>query len=511
MNNFDLDKNNDAKVEDALYDERHEPIEIRRSLPKSHRSSMVSSVIFDEGVHYWTPPPTRDEEPLHVDFRCACFKLNNVSTVDFSVKIKFVIVFEWIDERLILDDGIYSTNDLPRNLWGPDVILENAENDCEAVYDSFSLLNSKTGLLKRTVAFHGAVYNPMDLKDFPFDSDELELKFISICNWRTLDGSRYGNDVCNRTYTLHPMLRRKDVQFFVLGWGGKIPEFQILGWSQKVTTPDDVSQPICFKFDIHLVRKANFYYLKIMLPLWLLVLSSVAAFGIETDDLGARLEVLFTLLLSTIAFLYIIQESIPKINRLTVIDKVVLASLITLVISVVFSSVIARYKEDEAVYLNIILAVIYPSIYIVANILIIGPAHWRHNKLKAKLVSKQELENKKGSQFGSFHSLSNTRKSTKLKMAKSYSMSGNVMDLRGSHSSGMMTESGMMGFAMPEKIKTKQAENDNGTNFEDSEDYFSNSSLNMKKVAFGEHDEKSSKETIESNDTTTKKKSVKIV
>ena len=53
-----------------------------------------------------------------------------------------------------------------------------------------------------------------------------------------------------------------------------------------------------------------------VLPLWLLILTSLAPYGIETDDLQGRLEVLVTLLLSTIAFLYIVQESIPKIDWL---------------------------------------------------------------------------------------------------------------------------------------------------------------------------------------------------
>lgn len=189
------------------------PSEIRRLSNRSEARSASSH-------YYWNPPPNEDGEPLRVDFRCACFKLNNVSTVSFSVMIKFVIVFEWNDERLIDHEDIFTTNDLPGDLWGPDLILENAQNDCAVVYDSFSLLDSGTGRLKRTVTFHGEVYNPMDLEDFPFDWDDLEMKFISLCNWRTLDGSRFGNDVCSRTYTLHPMLGRKDVQFFTLGWGG---------------------------------------------------------------------------------------------------------------------------------------------------------------------------------------------------------------------------------------------------------------------------------------------------
>jgi hypothetical protein len=173
---------------------------------------------------YWDPPPNNSnknengEEPLRVDFRCACFKLSNISTVDFTVLIKFVVVFEWNDERLISSN--ITTNELPPDLWGPDIILENAQNDCEVIYDSFSLMDNTTGRLKRTVTFHGSVYNPMDLEDFPFDADELEMKFISISNWRTLDGTRYGNNPCSRIYTLHPMLKRKDVPFLILGWGG---------------------------------------------------------------------------------------------------------------------------------------------------------------------------------------------------------------------------------------------------------------------------------------------------
>ena len=116
---------------------------------------------------YWTPPPVDDADdpnsPLRVDFRCACFKLTNISTVDFTTLIKFVVVFEWNDPRL---KGISTTtNDLPGDLWGPDIILENALNDCKVVYDSFSLIDAASGRLKRTATFHGKVYNPMSLRE----------------------------------------------------------------------------------------------------------------------------------------------------------------------------------------------------------------------------------------------------------------------------------------------------------------------------------------------------------
>ena len=220
---------------------------------------------------------------------------------------------------------------------------------------------------------------------------------------------------------------------------GKIPEFQILGWSQNVTCPDEPSIPLCFKFDFHLVRKAQYYYLKVMFPLWLLVVSSLSAFGIEPEDLSGRLQVLMTLLLSTIAFLYVVQESVPKINHLTVIDQVVIASLGALLLSVLFSYLVSIAPADQAARLNAILAGGYQALYFVVNIILVGPPHRRHNKLRAELIRKQEEQD---------YTLSGRFKATRTlketisfgadksrRMNKSYSLSGGTMTLRGDNDS----------------------------------------------------------------------------
>ena len=88
------------------------------------------------------------------------FISTDISTVHFTTLVKFVVVFEWYDSRL---KGMpITTNDLPGDLWGPDIILENSQEDCTVVYDSFSLLNAEQGRLKRTVTFHGRVFTPSE-------------------------------------------------------------------------------------------------------------------------------------------------------------------------------------------------------------------------------------------------------------------------------------------------------------------------------------------------------------
>lgn len=346
---------------------------------KSTMRSTIGNWVDDlNSGDYWMPPQNEDnvENPLQVDFRCACFKLTGISTVDFTTLIKFVVVFEWNDLRL---KGLpITTNDLPGELWGPDIILENAQNDISIVYDSFALLNAEQGRLKRTVTFHGHIYNPMDLINFPFDTEDVSLKFISINNWRTLDGSRYGNDPVNKVYKLRPILEREDVNFFLLAFSRNVQEFNILGWSQNVINPELPMFPMVFKFDINLVRMAGFYVHKVLFPLWLIAITSMATYALDTTDLQGRLEVIFTLLLSTIAFVYIVQDSIPKVSFLTLIDKIVNLTLLNLALSVLFSYV--TFRVSNSARLNNILAITSQGLYWALNSAIIIPPYLRCRK-----------------------------------------------------------------------------------------------------------------------------------
>ena len=388
---------------------KHRSVRSTFSRNSSQASSMAASLTTDAWFNleedYWLPPPAPSDSPLQVDFRCACFKLTDVSTVSFTAMIKFVVIFEWEDPRI--RGKSVTTNDLPGDLWGPDIVLENAQNDISVIYDSFSLISQETGRLKRTVTFHGNIFNPMSLKDFPFDNDDVELKFISICNWRTLDESRHGNDPVKQVYILKPILDRSDVPFFLLGWGGKVNEFKMLGWKEAVINPETPGPPIIFKFDIQLSRKWQYYVWKVCVPLWLIVLTSIAPYGIEPADfqgktlqvnndrirpasyfiLTGRLEVIFTLLLSSVALLYVVQESIPKISFLTVIDKVVIASLVSLAVSVLFAYLIKVWKS-----LNLVLAVVDQLLYWIANICILVPPYVRYRRYIVSVVAPEKPE-----------------------------------------------------------------------------------------------------------------------
>ena len=152
----------------------------------------------------------------------------------------------------------------------------------------------------------------------------------------------------------------------------------MLRWSQDVKNTSNPAFPIVFKFNFHLVRIASFYVYKILFPLWLITISSMVTFGIDTQDLQGRLEVLFTLMLSTIALMYVVQEQIPKISFLTMIDKIVNATLFNLALSVLFSYLVSTVPDSGR--MNMIMSVTNQVVYWIANIAFIIPPYMRFRK-----------------------------------------------------------------------------------------------------------------------------------
>eukprot|EP01046_Picozoa_sp_COSAG06_P066107 COSAG06_NODE_16529_length_996_cov_1.136009_2_plen_86_part_00 len=57
------------------------------------------------------------------------------------------------------------------------LILTNSLGDVAQADDAFELVDSATGRLKRSHLYDGTIDNLMDLRDFPFDLDDIELEF----------------------------------------------------------------------------------------------------------------------------------------------------------------------------------------------------------------------------------------------------------------------------------------------------------------------------------------------
>lgn len=97
-----------------------------------------------------------------------------------------------------------------------------------------------------------------------------------------------------------------------------------------------------FTFQFTIRRQSAYYLWKIFLPLLLIVAASWTVFWI--DDLGINIGTAFTMMLTVVAFNFAIADTLPRVPYLTFMDAVLLASYISVFLSIIVLMVAHRFR-----------------------------------------------------------------------------------------------------------------------------------------------------------------------
>mmetsp|Transcript_15283 Transcript_15283/g.46652 ORF Transcript_15283/g.46652 Transcript_15283/m.46652 type:complete len:449 (-) Transcript_15283:228-1574(-) len=247
----------------------------------------------------------------------------------------------WIDPRLIPASTGEEPKDVPLNLWGPKLRLHNAlEVKEEQIV--FDIEDPKLGKLKRVITYTGSVENYMDLSDFPFDMDDLELIFRTSSDYATLDQKRSGAKSRGQVYCLRwnkdsrnldPVKPWVNESRLRMRWNCSVHEWTLLGASTVIVPPEDGQigyRPTTVKLVFHLSRAWQYYFWKAILPLALTVGLSTSAFYFPIDEFDPRMNITIAAFLSAVSLLFVISTFLPKLNNLTVIDLVIVFTMVAI-------------------------------------------------------------------------------------------------------------------------------------------------------------------------------------
>ncbi|KAJ8036459.1 Neuronal acetylcholine receptor subunit alpha-9-II [Holothuria leucospilota] len=95
----------------------------------------------------------------------------------------------------------------------------------------------------------------------------------------------------------------------------------------------------------HVQRKPAYYMWNVALVIFLILGLSFTSFSVEADAPADRLSVTVTLLLTAVAFKFVVSSSLPTISYLTLLDKYVLWSLIFQCLMVVQNAVAVIFQK----------------------------------------------------------------------------------------------------------------------------------------------------------------------
>ena len=290
------------------------------------------------------PPPAVG--PIEVNYRLILFDIGKVETREQMATIRLGIALYWTDARMV---G-YEHPILPPTLWGPELLLRNAMGGVSMDYEQFVVLDSADGSMKRIINYEATVNMPMDLHTFPFDVQTLQCEWVSISHWRQLDGSRFGSLPKGQSYILKPVWRQTQGQFLTTFFDGRIPEWHLHSHSSERTCAKHAAgftiTNVSLKF--HLQRKWQYYLIKVVAPLVVLTVGTHLVFAISCSELADRLSNVFSMYLAAFALLYVVGDLVPRVDFLSLIDRILFLTLLTLLWIGIESVAVHRYDEFVA-------------------------------------------------------------------------------------------------------------------------------------------------------------------
>jgi len=194
----------------------------------------------------------------------------------------------------------------------------------------------------------------LNLKEFPFDTQQLPIQIISY---------QYSPDEVR--FSRNAKIAADVEAFSVEGWSFSVPEaifenFEVpaLGIARPQMT-----------FVVEATRNAQYYLLTMFLPMSLIVFMSWTAFWIQPNVVPPRIAISTASIFSLIAFGFSIRLSLPHVSYVTRADLFVIGCTLLVFLALAAAVIGSRWasadKLEQAVRLNAVIRWVYAALFFV--------------------------------------------------------------------------------------------------------------------------------------------------
>jgi hypothetical protein len=209
------------------------------------------------------------------------------------------------EKGILINNVLRNDKDLElvkRDVTPYHLLLKNDENEVSITTEKFNVFKIK---------------NNFNLKSFPFDKQFIKYQVIDnayLLETRIIGQSHF-------TYlALNKFMAEDDVP----GWKKK--SYRIDSQPFKTATQYAGTYSDSYIVSIELERKPGYYIFKVIFPILLILLICWSVVWVDPKELESRLTITIVCLLSLIAYNFVIDSELPKLEYLTVLDWIILIS-----------------------------------------------------------------------------------------------------------------------------------------------------------------------------------------
>ena len=308
--------------------------------------------------------PASGNSPTQVSVGIWIVDISKIDSAEQSFTAEVAVVLRWKDPRLA-----HTGNGVVRypleQIWHPRVGIVNETNSVSRkMPDSVEV--DPDGMVTYRQRYVGAFTQPLRLQSFPFDRQTFRVQLVAV---------RYQSNevmfVPDQVWIRDGLKEAGGISPSVT-----LPDWTIEKWELKplVYALAPHHQYSSYAFEFTASRNVQYYLLKVILPLVLIVMMSWAVFWIDPVTSNSQISVAVTSMLTLIAYRFAVDSQLPRLPYMTRLDAFILTSTLLVffsLIEVLVTTILDNNQQTErAKRIDRYCRAIFPVIFVVASIAI---------------------------------------------------------------------------------------------------------------------------------------------
>lgn len=202
------------------------------------------------------------------------------------------------------------------DIWNPRLTIIGQQNAWKSYPETAEILPDGTVIYRQKVWGHFS--QPLNLRNFPFDRQELSIQLVAA-------------GLSEKQVVMVPLVGELG-RTSNLAKHFSLPDFDIISFQAKAAPyyPDPGPIGVAgFEMKIQVARQPDYYILKVILPLCMIVIMSWLPRWLNPEQSGTNIGISTSAFLTLVAYLFAITVLLPRISYITRIDRFIMLSTLT--------------------------------------------------------------------------------------------------------------------------------------------------------------------------------------
>jgi Neurotransmitter-gated ion-channel ligand binding domain len=308
--------------------------------------------------------PGADDGPTQISIAIWIVDISKIDSAEQSFTAEAAIVLRWKDPRLAHTGSGVVRYPL-QEVWHPRAGITNETNSVGHRFPEYVEVQSDGTVVYRQL-YTGAFTQSLRLQSFPFDRQTFRLQIVAVRyqpnEVRFVPDQDWIHNGLNEAGGIAPSIT--------------LPDWTVERWETKPLTYALAPglQYSSYAFEFTASRNVQYYLLKVVLPLVLIVMMSWSVFWTDPANSSTQFSIAVTSMLTLIAYRYAVDTQLPRLPYMTRLDVFFLISTLLVffsLIEVVITTILENNQQKaRAKKIDRYCRVIVPAIFVVASIVI---------------------------------------------------------------------------------------------------------------------------------------------